>query len=98
MVNDNIKCGKSVLNPDDSATLTKLLLQNNLGPDDCANMTKLLLLAGVDKNIVNQIVRQNNYSNTVLMPDNYVQRLEKQSGQKKPVWYSRCFRISRYSR
>jgi len=98
MVNDNIKCGKSGLNPDDSAALTKLLLQDNLGPDDCANMTKLLLLAGVDKNIVNQIVRQNDYSNTVLMPDNYVQRLEKQSGQKKPVWYSRCFRISRYSR
>lgn len=98
MVNNNIKCGKSGLNPDDSATLTKLLLQDNLGPDDCANMTKLLLLAGFDKNTVNQIVRQNNYSNTVVMPDNYVQRLEKQSGQKKPAWYSRCYTINRYAR
>ena len=95
---NNIVSGKSRLNPDDSATLTKLLLQNNSGPDDCATLTKLLMLAGFDKNTVNQIVRQNDYSNTVLMPDNYVQKLERQSGQKKPVWYSRCYTINRYAR
>ncbi len=95
---NNIISGKSRLNPDDSATLTKLLLQNNLGPDDCATLTKLLMLAGFDKNTVNQIVRQNGYSNTVVMPDNYVQKLERQSGQKKPAWYTRCYTINRYSR
>ena len=96
-----IKSGKYSLTPEQHQKLSWLLLGENkdyLNPDEAAELTKLLLLAGFDKDIVSQYVGQRIYSEPVLMPDNYVQRVETQSGQKKPVWYSRCFRISRYSR
>lgn len=96
-----IDSGKYSLTSEQHKDLTDLLLGEHkdcLNPDEAAELTKLLLLAGFDKDIVSQYVGQRIYSEPVLMPDNYVQRVETQSGQKKPVWYSRCFRISRYSR
>ena len=96
-----IDSGKYSLTSEQHQKLSWLLLgehKDYLNPDEAAELTKLLLLAGFDKNIVNQYVGQRIYSEPVLMPDNYVQRVETQNGQKKPVWYSRCFRISRYSR
>ena len=96
-----IDSGKYSLTSEQHKDLTDLLLGEHkdcLNPDEAAELTKLLLLAGFDKDIVSRYVGQRIYSEPVIMPDNYVQRVETQNGQKKPVWYSRCFRISRYSR
>lgn len=96
-----IDSGKYSLTSEQHQKLSWLLLGEHkdcLNPDEAAELTKLLLLAGFDKDIVSQYVCQRIYSEPVLMPDNYVQRVETQNGQKKPVWYTRCFRISRYSR
>ena len=96
-----IDSGKYSLTSEQHKDLTDLLLGEHkdcLNPDEAAELTKLLLLAGFDKDVVNQYVGQRIYSEPVIMPDNYVQRFETQNGQKKPVWYTRCFRISRYSR
>ena len=96
-----IDSGKYSLTSEQHQKLSWLLLgehKDYLNPDEAAELTKLLLLAGFDKDIVSQYVGQNDCSNTVLMPDNYVLKLERQSGQKKPVWYSRCYTINRYAR
>ena len=96
-----IDSGKYSLTSEQHQKLSWLLLgehKDYLNPDEAAELTKLLLLAGFDKDIVSQYVGQKDCSNTVLMPDNYVLKLERQSGQKKPVWYSRCYTINRYAR
>ena len=103
MLRNNIENDKYSLTDEQHARLTDLLLdedQDKTDPDYAGELTKLLMLAGFDKNTVDQFVHQNNYSDTVFMPDNYVQKVEQQKVEqrKKPVWYNRCYIMNRHTR